>query len=287
MSAGGESGFSTRNATRQPGELGARRRDRLIPALAPVGRGRGRRGRGRERRRRGGRGARGGWGRSRGKTPLPPEALPLYPLLHSSSSSKSCREPQPKQAAASGSARRPRRRLTREEKKHVTEPPRSAARPAAAAAAAGRLPPGLSTFPARPPPRPPSPPRPCRRGARARPRHRAPGSAPTRPAAWAQSRPLRAPPGAPRPAGIPAAGAGRGVFGCLPESTRGVWENAGGRAGRRRSEGGGRREALRLLGSAWGGPGRRRDSSWAGSYLTGKSSPSGESVSSQGFFSSL
>ena len=42
--------------------------------------------------------------------------------------------------------------------------------------------------------------------------------------------------------------------------------------------------ALRLLGPAWEGPGRRGLESWAGSYLTGKSSPSGESVSSQRFF---
>lgn len=79
MSAGGESGFSTRNATRQPGKLGARRRDRLIPA--PRSSRPGRRG-GDEggRRRWGGGGSgvrRGGWGRSRGKTPLPREALPL------------------------------------------------------------------------------------------------------------------------------------------------------------------------------------------------------------------
>lgn len=85
MSAGGESGFSTRNTTRQPGELGARRRDRLIPA--PCSSGPGKRG-GDEggRRRRGGGGVSGvragGWGRSRRKTPLSREALPL--LLPSS-----------------------------------------------------------------------------------------------------------------------------------------------------------------------------------------------------------
>lgn len=109
----------------------------------------------------------------------------------------------------------------------MTEPPRL--RPAAAAAAAaGRLPARVSTLPgrARPAPAPSAPgcAAECLRPASA-PRS---GSAPTRPAAWAQSRlSSRATQGAPRPVGIPAAGAGGGVW-VSPESTRGVWENGGG-----------------------------------------------------------
>lgn len=76
ISAGGESGFSTRNATWQPGELGTRQRDRHIPA--PRSSRQGRRGDD-EGGRRGGR-----FGKESGKTPLPREAQPLQLLLPSS-----------------------------------------------------------------------------------------------------------------------------------------------------------------------------------------------------------
>lgn len=98
ISAGGESGFSTRNATGQTREPETVQRDRLIPAPRSSRQGR----RGGDK---GGR-QRGRLGKDSGKTPVPREALPLQ-LLLPPSSSESCREPQPKQAAASGSARRP------------------------------------------------------------------------------------------------------------------------------------------------------------------------------------
>lgn len=79
ISAGGESGFSTRNATGQPGEQGTVQRDRLIPA--PSSSPQRRRG-GDEGGRRGG-GAR--FGKRSGKTPGPPGAQPLQLLLSSSS----------------------------------------------------------------------------------------------------------------------------------------------------------------------------------------------------------
>nr|CAI9702746.1 unnamed protein product [Rangifer tarandus platyrhynchus] len=229
MSAGGESGFSKRNATRrQPGKLGARRRDRLIPA--PRSSRPGRRG-----------GDEGGRRR----------------VAESPNQNKRRRLALRADRAAVSLGRR---------KKHVTEPPRSAARPPPP----GGSRPGLyipgRARPAPAPLRPPAVPQRRRRPASA-PRS---GSAPMRPAARAQSRPPRATQGAPGPQESPPR-ARAGVFGCLPESTRGVWENGGG--GRAREDAGvrvgGDGGALRLLGPAWEGPSRGGLESWAGSYLTG------------------
>lgn len=129
ISAGGESGFSTRNATGQPGEQGTVQRDRLI--TAPSSSPRGRRGGGGG----GGVGGEGGLGRDAGgrRPILRRRSRRSYFSPPSSSSSESCREPQPKQAAAaSGTARRP--PLTAPPShsggaKHVTEPLLSAVGP--------------------------------------------------------------------------------------------------------------------------------------------------------------
>ena len=267
MSAGGESGFSTRNTTRQPGELGARRRDRLIPA--PCSSGPGKRG-GDEggRRRRGGGGCRGcerEAGEGVGGRRLFPGRRCRYFSPPPSSSSESCREPQPKQAAASGSARRPRRRLTREEKK--TRDGASALRsPAAAAAAAGRLPPGsLHSRPSPPRARPSPPPGLAAEapapglGTALGQRPYAAGSPGSEPAS------SRATQGAPRPAGIPAAGAGGGVW-VSPRKHEGSLgkRGRGANPGRRRSEGGGRRGGTAATGPCVGGPGEEgtRELGW-------------------------
>lgn len=155
------------------------------------------------------------------------------------SSSESCREPQPKQAAAAaaGTARRPsldraavslQRSKTRDGASALCSPGRRREAPAWVS-----LPlPARSTFRAEPAPRPPlSTPRPCRRGARAGPLLQRSGSAP----AWPpEPGALRLP--CPRHPGRPPArrnprGGRAGVFGWLPESRRGVWENGRGRSG--------------------------------------------------------
>ena len=212
--------------------------------LAPVGRGRG------EGTRAGGEGGEGGGcrgcereaGEGVGGRRLFPGRRCRYFSPPPSSSSESCREPQPKQAAASGSARRPRRRLTREEKK--TRDGASALRsPAAAAAAAGRLPPGsLHSRPSPPRARPSPPPGLAAEapapglGTALGQRPYAAGSPGSEPAS------SRATQGAPRPAGIPAAGAGGGVW-VSPRKHEGSLgkRGRGANPGRRRSEGGGRR----------------------------------------------
>lgn len=266
MSAGGESGFSTRNATRQPGELGARRRDRLIPA--PRSSRPGKRGgdEGGRRRRRwgGGRGCEGEAGEGVGGRRLFPRRRCRYlSPPPSSPSSKSCREPQPKQAAASGSARRPRRRLTREEKK--TRDGASALRSPAAAAAAGRLPPGsLHSRPSPPRARPSPPPG---RAAEAP----APGLGTAlgqRPYAAGRlgSEPASSRhPGRPPARRNPRRGSGRGCLGVSPKA-RGESGKTGEGAnpGRRRSEGGGRRGGTAATGLCVGGPGEEgtRELGW-------------------------
>ncbi|CAI9165208.1 unnamed protein product [Rangifer tarandus platyrhynchus] len=186
-----------------------------------------------------------------------PSGVPLWKVAESPNQNKRRRLALRADRAAVSLGRR---------KKHVTEPPRSAARPPPP----GGSRPGLyipgRARPAPAPLRPPAVPQRRRRPASA-PRS---GSAPMRPAARAQSRPPRATQGAPGPQESPPR-ARAGVFGCLPESTRGVWENGGG--GRAREDAGvrvgGDGGALRLLGPAWEGPSRGGLESWAGSYLTG------------------
>ncbi|XP_073864668.1 uncharacterized protein [Macaca fascicularis] len=125
ISAGGESGFSMRNATGQPVQLGTDRRDRLIPA--PRSSRQGRRGGDKGERR---------WGRfvkGSGKTPVPREALPLQLLPPSSLLLLLLGELPRAPTKTSGGvwlcARAPsdRAAVSLGGEKHVTEPPRSAA----------------------------------------------------------------------------------------------------------------------------------------------------------------
>lgn len=163
---------------------------------------------------------------------------------------------------------RPRRRLTRRRKTRDGASALRSLAAAAAAAAAGRLPPGSLHSRPSPPRARPSPPR-----GRA-----AAGPAPGLCAAlgqrpYAAARPgaepssSRATQGAPGPQESPPR-ARAGVFGWLPESTRGVWENAGGgggaNSGRRRSEGGGRRGGTAASEPSVGGPGEEgaRELGW-------------------------
>ncbi|XDB47523.1 hypothetical protein ABFV05_001139 [Capra hircus] len=249
----------------------------LSPPGPETGAGRRRPGRAGGGTRAGGEGGGGGVGGARGRlgkesgedASSPGGAAATYPLLP---------PPPPPRVAESPNQNKRRRLALRADraavslgrrKKHVTEPPRSAARPPPPPPGGSR--PGLyipgRARPAPAPLRPPAVPQRRPRPASA-PRS---GSAPTRPAAWAQSRPRRAPPRAPPGPQESPPRERAGVFGCLPESTRGVWENGGG--GRTREDAGvrvgGDGGALRLLGSAWEGPGRRGLESWAGSYLTG------------------
>lgn len=125
ISAGGESGFSMRNATGQPVQLGTDRRDRLIPA--PRSSRQGRRGGDKGERR---------WGRfvkGSGKTPVPREALPLQLLLPSSLLLLLLGELPRAPTKTSGGvwlcapAPSDRAAVSLGGEKHVTEPPRSAA----------------------------------------------------------------------------------------------------------------------------------------------------------------
>lgn len=120
ISAGGESGFSTRRATRQPAELGSGRRDRLIPA--PRSGRQGRRG-GDERA-----GLQGvgedasapGGAAAAVTSPLLPRLLGELPRAPTKTSGGVwLRAPAPSDRAA----------VSLGGEKHVTEPPRSAARP--------------------------------------------------------------------------------------------------------------------------------------------------------------
>ena len=251
ISAGGESGFSTRNATRQPGELGTRQRDRLIPA--PRSSRQGRRGEDEGGRRNGGR-----LGKESGKTYLPREALPLQLLLPSSlllgelpraptktSGGVWLCAPAPSDRAA----------VSLGGEKHVTEPLRSAAwpPPPPGGSRPGLYIPGR----ARPAPAPLRPAAVPQRRPRPASAQRS-GSAPMRPPALAQSLPPRAPPRAPPARRNPRRGRRRGCLGGYPKArgesgkTRGGelgktqergWGATGGhcgfRAQRRRARGGG------------------------------------------------
>lgn len=256
ISAGGESGFSTRNATGQAGELGTVGRDSLIPAPRSL-RSAGEEGRGQG----GGRG--GGLGRIRGRrlcpgrrgrrsySSLPPLLLRLLLLLFAelpraptkTSAGVWLRAPAPSDRAA----------VSLRGEKHVTEPPRPAAGPPPGGSRPGPYIPGR----ARPAPAPLRP-RPCRRGARAGLCAQRAGSAPARPAVPAQRHR-----GRPGPQGSPRR-ARAGVFGWLPESARGVWENGRGRA---------RRDAGVRVGAAGGHCGCRAPSGRAGEGRAGGPDP--------------
>lgn len=272
ISTGEESGFSTQNAT---GELGTRRRDRLIPA--PRSSRQGRRG-GDEGGRQGGR-----LGKESGKTPLPREALLQQLLLPASLLLGELPRAPTKTSSgvwlcASAPSDRAAVSLRRE-----TRDGASALRNPAAAAAAGRLPPGSLHSRLSPPRARPSPPPGRAAEAPAPASALRSGSAPARPPALAQSLPPRAPPRVPPARRNPRRGRGRGCLGGYPKA-RGESGKTGGvrvpNSGRRRSEGGGRRAGSWGAGTAatepsLGGSGRRGRGSWAKSFLTGKIDSSG------------
>ncbi|XP_037704604.1 serine/arginine repetitive matrix protein 1-like [Choloepus didactylus] len=193
ISAGGESGFSTLNVTRQPGEPGTGRRDRLIPAPRSSRQGR-----------RGGDGGGEVWEGVGEDASSPGGAAaavtsPLLPPPPPRRVAESPNQNKRRRLALRAGPLRPRRRLTRRRK--TRDGASALGSPAVAAAAAGTLPPGfLHSGPSPPRARPSPPPGPAA-AAPARASAQRSGSAPERPPAPAQRLPARHQ-GRPRPSGL-------------------------------------------------------------------------------------
>jgi hypothetical protein len=146
------------------------------------------------------------------------------------SSSESCREPQPKQAAASGSVRRP---PPTAPPSHSEEKTRDGSSVLGSRAAAGRLQPeSLHSGPSPPSVRPSPPPGRAAATPAPGPAQRSLGQRPCAAASPSAAPPCLRHPGRPRPAGIPAAGAGGGVWVATRKQEGSLGKREGGELGK-------------------------------------------------------